>query len=133
MWLEHLAAGASGHDGYPFPYRDGELDYRPLLKAVVDARVRGRDPRTIARGFHAAVAGAVLSVHRELNAGVPLVVSGGVFQNRLLLAMLHERLGAALWCNRLVPTNDGGICLGQAALAAFGQGVAQPVVTGTVS
>ena len=50
-----------------------------------------------------------------------VVLSGGVFQNDLLLGDLQTLLGASaftLWTNREVPANDGGISLGQAALAA---------------
>ena len=52
-----------------------------------------------------------------------VVLSGGVFQNELLLADLNTLFGAAkprVWTNHAVPPNDGGISLGQAALAAFG-------------
>ncbi len=58
-----------------------------------------------------------------------MVRSGGVFQNTLLLELLRPRLEAAglrVWTNRLVPPNDGGISLGQAALAAFGRWDAAP-------
>ena len=49
------------------------------------------------------------------------VLSGGVFQNHLLLNDLHARCaGLRLWTNHVVPPNDGGISLGQAALAALG-------------
>jgi hydrogenase maturation protein HypF len=50
------------------------------------------------------------------------VLSGGVFQNQLLLSELHARCAGRLqlWTNRVVPANDGGISLGQAALAALG-------------
>ncbi|MEA2664269.1 MAG: hydrogenase maturation protein HypF, partial [Candidatus Eremiobacteraeota bacterium] len=68
MWLEHLAAGAPAVAAYEFPYDSGELDHRPLLAAVVADRLRGRDPREIARAFHAALADAVLRVHRAVDA-----------------------------------------------------------------
>jgi hydrogenase maturation protein HypF len=125
MWLEHLAAGAPAVAAYDFPYDSGQLDHRPLLAAVVADRLRGRDPREIARAFHAALADAVVRVHRAVDARAPLVASGGVFQNRLLLELLHDRLGESLWCNRLVPANDGGLCLGQAALAVFARQLAR--------
>jgi hydrogenase maturation protein HypF len=51
------------------------------------------------------------------------VLSGGVFQNELLLedvTSLLETHRVAIWTNHAVPPNDGGISLGQAALAAFG-------------
>jgi hydrogenase maturation protein HypF len=50
-----------------------------------------------------------------------VVLSGGVMQNQLFVADLHSILSASLrprlWTNRDVPPNDGGISLGQAALA----------------
>jgi hydrogenase maturation protein HypF len=53
-----------------------------------------------------------------------VVFSGGVFQNELLLGDLRGLFlpqGLEIWTNHAVPPNDGGISLGQAALAAFGQ------------
>jgi hydrogenase maturation protein HypF len=50
------------------------------------------------------------------------VCSGGVFQNELLCAAVKSRLSVArlqVWTNQHVPCNDGGISLGQAALASF--------------
>jgi hydrogenase maturation protein HypF len=49
-------------------------------------------------------------------------LSGGVFQNELLLEDVKDLLHNAsleIWTNHAVPPNDGGISLGQAALAAF--------------
>ena len=52
-----------------------------------------------------------------------VVLSGGVFQNGLLLATIKDRFeahpGLEIWVNREVPPNDGGISLGQAALGAI--------------
>jgi len=53
-----------------------------------------------------------------------IVLSGGVFQNELLLEDVRALMAAApfrIWTNHSVPPNDGGISLGQAALAAFRQ------------
>jgi hydrogenase maturation protein HypF len=53
-----------------------------------------------------------------------VVLSGGVFQNELLMEDLKSLLAnepLQMWTNHAVPPNDGGISLGQAALAAFGQ------------
>jgi hydrogenase maturation protein HypF len=53
-----------------------------------------------------------------------VVLSGGVFQNELLLEDLQSLLtegSLQVWTNHAVPPNDGGISLGQAALAAFGR------------
>jgi len=117
MWLEHLASGAGEvGDGYPFP----DLDYEPLLRAVIEARRRGEDPAVVARRFHRGIALGVSDVVARLGVRT-VVLSGGVFQNRLLAADLREMLGGfQVWTNRAVPANDGGISLGQAALAVFG-------------
>ena len=52
-----------------------------------------------------------------------IVLSGGVFQNEMLLSDLKTLLepeSFVIWTNHAVPANDGGISLGQATLAAFG-------------
>jgi hydrogenase maturation protein HypF len=125
MWLEHLARSAPTVEPYPFPFTDGELDFRPLLFAVSADRLRGRDQREIARAFQLGVAqgvaGAANSLSRARRVGA-VILSGGVFQNALLLSDLGALLvgtGLEVLTNRRVPPNDGGISLGQAALAAF--------------
>jgi hydrogenase maturation protein HypF len=119
MWVEHAAAASDPVGGYGFDMLDGQLDYRPLLAGIVADRIRGRDVRAIARGFHEALADAIVASCNALASGAPIVVSGGVFQNRLLLELLRERVGERLWANERVPANDGGISLGQAAIAAL--------------
>jgi hydrogenase maturation protein HypF len=117
MWLEHVARKAPAVAPYPFPFRDGEFDYRPLLAAIVDDRLAERPIEQIAFAFHAALAAACVAAS-EVFAAQIVVVSGGVFQNALLVELLDATLGERLWLNRAVPPNDGGISLGQAALAA---------------
>ncbi len=120
MWLEHLAASAPEPCApYPFPFTDGQLDHRPLLSAVVDDRARGRDVRDVAYAFHAAIAASIHAVCAERDEPV-VVCSGGVFQNGLLTDLVARAFGERAWFNTAVPPNDGGLCLGQAALAAFG-------------
>ncbi len=109
-----------------------ELDPRPALLALATERRRGRDVGELARAFHGAVAAGLAVCLVDLGAahGVDTVVlSGGVFQNELLLGELARRLaaaGMAPWTNQQVPPNDGGISLGQAALVAC----AAPAVEG---
>jgi hydrogenase maturation protein HypF len=127
IWLEQLAHGATGLDAYPFPANGKELDFRPLLEAVVCDRRRNRPVAEIARAFQRGIATGVAGVITQLcetRAIDTVVLSGGVFQNELLLEDLRSlftphRLN--VWTNHAVPPNDGGISLGQAALAAFGQ------------
>ena len=94
-----------------------ELDFRPLLLGVLEDRKSGRPVAEIARGFHLALSETLVRACDSLGNN-PVVASGGVFQNRLLTGMLYAQLGARLWLNAKVPCNDGGICLGQAAIAS---------------
>jgi hydrogenase maturation protein HypF len=130
IWLEQLACRAPSTKPYPFPVARGELDFRPLLLAVAQDRVRRRDVREIARSFQLGIAqglrDAVDGISRTHGLNT-VVLSGGVFQNELLLRDLEEALKSLrserslqVWTNNAVPPNDGGISLGQAALAAFG-------------
>jgi hydrogenase maturation protein HypF len=125
MWLEQMARRSHLSAAYPFPFASNELDFRPLLEAVIHDRMRGRDACDIARAFQAGIAEAACRAARELcdahGAGT-VVLSGGVFQNELLLEDLNQRLARdsiRVWTNAAVPPNDGGISLGQAALVAM--------------
>jgi hydrogenase maturation protein HypF len=117
MWLEHLAGRGTPARAYAFPVGNGQLDFRPTLRAIVADRAAGVEPTSIARAFHVALADAIVEA---CSAGptLPVVASGGVFQNALLIELLSERLGQRLMLNERVPANDGGISLGQAAIAA---------------
>jgi hydrogenase maturation protein HypF len=127
MWLEQLARGGNNGDAYSFPFADDELDFRPLLHGVAMDRSRGRRRAEIARAFQRGIACGLadaIAALCESNQIDTAVLSGGVFQNELLLEDLHAILKSsrvAIWTNREVPPNDGGISLGQAALAAFGR------------
>jgi hydrogenase maturation protein HypF len=125
MWLEHLARrGDAGSLALPCRFADGEVDWRETLGAIVRARRHGESAETIARAFHQALARATADAAADLCARFDttiVVVSGGVMQNDLFLAHLRDALfehPLRLWTNRNVPPNDGGVSLGQAALAA---------------
>ncbi len=125
IWLERLASHSFATDGYPFPIAGDELDFRPLLAGIIHDRLRGRDRSEIARAFQRGIADGVSEAVPTLSraAGIGTVVlSGGVFQNELLLSDLKLRLEAEqlrIWTNHVVPPGDGGISLGQAAVAAL--------------
>jgi hydrogenase maturation protein HypF len=125
MWLEHLARGSSASNTFKCHFTGNEIDWREMLAAIIDARSRGRTSEDIARAFHRGLADGLARAVVELaqTAGVDTVVfSGGVMQNDLLLSDLRDSLessGLDLWVNRVVPPNDGGVSLGQAALAIF--------------
>ena len=125
MWLEGLASRASTTDAYLFPFVDNQLDFRPLLDDLIGDRLAGRERSEIARAFQRGIAKGLrdaVSTLCHVHEVDTLVLSGGVFQNELLLADLKallapERLN--IWTNHVVPPNDGGISLGQAAMAAL--------------
>ncbi len=92
IWLEQLARRAPLTEPYAFPFIDGELDFRPLLLAVAQDRVRGRDVGEIARSFQHGIAQGLRDAVNEIasDRGLDTVVlSGGVFQNELLLRGLE--------------------------------------------
>jgi hydrogenase maturation protein HypF len=126
MWLEHQARRSSRSvEAFPFPFVANELDFRPLLSVLAEERQRGTDPSIIARAFQRGVAqglaDSVTSLCQKHKIDT-LVMSGGVFQNELLLEDLLDLLKDAplqIWTNHAVPPNDGGISLGQAALGSL--------------
>jgi hydrogenase maturation protein HypF len=126
MWVEHLARSAALADFYSFPLIGRELDFRPLLEGLERDRRGGRDPGECARAFQRGIAEGLwdaVEVLCQAKALDTVVLSGGVFQNELLLEdlkSLQQGGDLEIWTNRAVPPNDGGISLGQAALAAFG-------------
>jgi hydrogenase maturation protein HypF len=102
----------------------GDLDARPLVREILEDLEAGAPPALVSARFHRAVARATAEACAAAagDAGLDLVVlSGGVFQNRLLLTSTADRL-EALGLRPLVgerlPANDGGIAYGQAAVAA---------------
>ena len=124
--LEALATGAGlTSPGYAGQSQEsGTLDGRELVAGVVDDLAAGTDPATVAARFHTSFAAstAAAAARAAAERGLDTVVlSGGVFQNRLLLEQTAARVGEhgleVLRPERL-PPNDGGIAYGQAAVAA---------------
>ena len=113
-------------DTYPYGLEtEPVIRLRPLLEAIQADLARGVSPAQIAWCFHQTMAGLIVVVCRRIaaDAGVETVaLSGGCFQNRLLLSLTVQALegaGFRVLMHRQVPCNDGGISLGQAALASF--------------
>jgi hydrogenase maturation protein HypF len=135
MWLEQLARSASPTAPYPFPFEGGELDFRPLLLNLAQDRASGRPANECARAFQLGIARGAFAAASDIcriRKIDTVVLSGGVFQNELLLEDLKsmfELTTYQVWTNHSVPANDGGISLGQAALAAFGQFDSAPTVS----
>lgn len=100
-----------------------QFDTSHLIKNVVEDLAVGTEKEKIASRFHDTIAVLILEVSRILRIEHNLhkvCFSGGVFQNHLLFTTaihLLEADGFKVFFNRLVPTNDGGLSLGQASAA----------------
>ncbi len=109
---------------YPMGVRDGLLLGRDLIRAVVHDLRRGAGVPTIAARFHRGFAAATVQAAAAAARGHGLdtvALSGGVFQNVVLLNLVIdglERAGLRVLTHAQVPCNDGGISLGQVAVAA---------------
>lgn len=121
--LEAMASRSPG-EAYEFTLTDGGIiGAETLFKQAVGDLVEGVSPAEVSARFHRGVAGLILLVAVEIRdtGGLDRVaLSGGVFQNMFLLARTRELLrssGFEVLTHRRVPANDGGISLGQAAIA----------------
>lgn len=101
-----------------------QLDVRPTIRAIVREIQEGVSTPVVAGRFQRTVAellAAACQFARQESGLTTVALSGGVFQNRLLLEQLDyllEKDGFQVYTNRQVPPNDGGLSLGQAAVAA---------------
>jgi len=101
----------------------GALPIDNLVRGVVDAVGAGVEPGEIAGAFHYALADlfvdAAIAV-REKTGCDRLALSGGVYQNLFFFEYILDRLRREqfnVYCHRQVPTNDGGLALGQVVIA----------------
>jgi hydrogenase maturation protein HypF len=136
--LEWLAMESAAAGVYPFDLderaeRPGKetplvVDTRPLIGAVAEEASKGVNAAVIARRFHSTVVEMIAAVCDRLRRDTGLeavVLSGGVFLNALLTHEASARLlgdGFRVYRHRLVPPNDGGLSLGQLAVAAAQSG-----------
>jgi hydrogenase maturation protein HypF len=117
-------------DTVPYPFAVNRGGDRPILSAVPmwpallkDLR-EGANRATIAARFHLGLAAAIAQLATDLahqHQLTQVVLSGGVFQNQVLLTAVQEQLqqnGLTVLIPHAVPANDGGIALGQGAIAA---------------
>jgi hydrogenase maturation protein HypF len=122
MALE-FAADPDERAAYPLPLTGGPpqvLDWGPLVAALLEDLRAGVPRGIMAARFHNALVEGIACVARD--AGQPVMaLSGGCFQNRRLTERTADRLeraGFTVLLHRQVPPNDGGISLGQIAVAA---------------
>ena len=97
------------------------LNTEALVKQIIEAKLQGIDSGELAYLFHQTLAEQIVAVCIEARKSAgrnKTALSGGVFQNRLLLRLTEERLGQEgfeVLRHHMIPPNDGGIAIGQAA------------------
>jgi hydrogenase maturation protein HypF len=121
MRLE-AAADRSAKGWYEFPLSEGELpelDWRPLFAGLLADQRRGVEPSVMAMRFHRSLAHGILRMCRHWRE-MPAVLSGGVFQSKLLTELVAEMRDESqpLGLPGIIPPNDGGLAAGQLAIAA---------------
>ena len=121
-----MAADPRVTDRYGFDLQQGEpivVDLRQTIATIVKEVARNRPVDEISACFHNTLSAAIVETccHIRKSDGLDRVcLSGGVFQNHLLLGLTAaelRRLGFGVFLHAIVPANDGGISLGQAVIA----------------
>ena len=131
MELEWLAESNAEPGAYQFRIAASpvagapmEVDWRPMVRAMLAERARQESTASMGRRFHNTLAEMIAGVVRDVARQVgelPVLLSGGCFQNRLLTELTVQRLqadGVRVYWHQRVPPNDGGIALGQLMAAA---------------
>ena len=101
------------HDQYPMI-----VDWRPMICCVMEDRMNGVSAGVMAMRFHRGLAAAIARVCRE-HSKLPVVLGGGVFQNRILVELLADEVRSRrLGLPGMIPVNDGGLAAGQLVVAS---------------
>ena len=101
------------------------LNTEALVQQIVTAKLQGTDSGALAYLFHRTLAEQIVAAckaAREYSGRNKAALSGGVFQNRLLLRLTEEGLaqeGFDVLRHHMIPPNDGGIAIGQAAYGLY--------------
>lgn len=118
------AADRNATKSYEFTIAHGSIiKAEPVIISAVDDLLNGVSVAEVSARFHLSVAGLIARVARQIRDERKLeriALSGGVFQNMFLLertVALLESDGFKVFTHSRVPANDGGISLGQAAIA----------------
>lgn len=100
-----------------------ELATDHIIRKIIEKKLKGKDTKDLALDFHIMLAEAIFEGScqmRKISNVNTVALSGGVWQNTLLLDLTIKRLKSAgfeVLIHQLIPPNDGGICLGQAVKA----------------
>ena len=120
---QHNLQKQKGNQDHLLYKEDGRLilNTQMLVQKITEAKLQGADSGRLAYLFHQTLAEQITAAcmeARNVSGRQKVALSGGVFQNRLLLRLTEERLmeeGFEVLRHRMVPPNDGGIAIGQAA------------------
>jgi len=138
--LEHIA-GSTVSSYYPYTLFDEEplrIGVAPIIHGVMRDLLKGVRPSTISAKFHATIVHFSLAVVDKMSTihGIRNVcLSGGVFQNRLLLSKMVavlEKAGYKVFVHKRLPTNDGCISYGQVIYADKRRMIDKPIGQGNV-
>lgn len=123
IMLEH-SADSIEKKAYPLVFHQSasalQLDWHPLVEAVLDDLRHQVEKPIMATRFHLALVQALLAVAQVIGEA-KVILTGGCFQNRFLTEKAKQQLeknGFEVFLHCQVPPNDGGISLGQIAVAA---------------
>lgn len=122
--LLEVAANPAATGLYPLPLKAGVWEIEPLLQGIIADLYQNVSKAEIAGKFHNSIALAAIEVCeavRSQSGCSTAALSGGVWQNRLLLRKTVSGLeskGFTVLTHHQVPSNDGGLSLGQAWIAA---------------
>ncbi|MCB0823794.1 MAG: carbamoyltransferase HypF [Bacteroidales bacterium] len=130
MRLEDLASGTV-EAAYPFEFGES-ISFQPTIRDIVQDMQDGVSTTEISARFHNTVMNAIFAVvslartQRDIS---KVALTGGTFQNRYLLSRLEkllESVGFEVYTQNRIPANDGGIALGQLAIAAKLRSLGKP-------
>lgn len=95
---------------FAFEVQNGVIDFSSMIQEIVSLN---GDKKQIASRFIATVE-AMMVYYADKHPELPIVVGGGVFQNRALMSRLYRRFGSGrFYAQQQTPINDGSIALGQ--------------------
>ena len=122
---EHATAQTDARYDYEID-RDANpavVSFAPMIRRIVEDKMRGADTALVAQKFHNTVAAATAETCAIIGTAESLgavALSGGVFQNELLLGLVEKELrdrGLKVYTHTALPPNDACVALGQAAVA----------------
>lgn len=115
---------------YPYKIKEGKslvIDPAPVIENIVKDIKRGVPKGKISYRFHRTISAIITEICKRIKEErnmKKVVLSGGVFQNNLLLHMVWKELkenNFSVYCHHTIPTNDAGISSGQAVISLYSQ------------